>query len=712
MLDAGALPVEDVATLTDREGRRPRAIYQAHRWFARRPGTEFRALLTAAALPVSGDFWDSYYGSVDYAGQCVLDPFVGGGTAAIEALRLGASVVGFDVDGVACAVTRFETEASRMPDLHDAVASLRSDVGKKMAPLYRTLAVDGEASEVLHYFWVQVVTCESCGSVVEAHPHYRLAYEAEGSKQWVFCRECHAVKELGMDEREFTCPVCETHNVIEDGPVVHGWFTCPNCGKGARLIDVARTAGRPPEWRCFALEALEIPSGGRTVPMSKRRFCPATKYDDAVFRQAVVGLVKRRRGDGGIAWIPQDAIPSEGRSDNRILSYGYRHYFQLFNPRQLLHLSYLAEAIAALKDPIRTAIVLAFSNHLATNCMMTQYAFGWRRLTPLFSLRAYRHVSRPVEINPWLESTGRGTFPNAVRQVQRAIDFARKPKEPHKDGGFRMTKPIPAPVLHPLTPSVRIVHGSSEQLDLVADGSVDLVLTDPPYFDNIAYSELSDFYLPWLRMLGVVPENGAVVARRDSLAARGRGAKDAQHFQHGLALCFREMARALKPEGRLIFTYQHSTPVGWMSLATAFLSSGLIPVQLIPMLGSGDSGLHHHSGSIRWDAVFVAARNTGRQGVSALELTEESVRSARNRWAHWAKRLEQSHVAFTEADQLSFYRACLVYEALMPTSEDQIRVTTALTNLLDGTTLPKVSLEGGVSCAAPNERSLVALHPH
>jgi hypothetical protein len=65
-----------------------------------------------------------------------------------------------------------------------------------------------------------------------------------------------------------------------------------------------------------------------------------------------------------------------------------------------------------------------------------QYAFGWRRLAWLFSIRAYRHVSRPVEINPWLDRTGRGTFPNTVRQVQRAIEFAQAPQLAHLDGGF------------------------------------------------------------------------------------------------------------------------------------------------------------------------------------------------------------------------------------------------------------------------------------
>ena len=110
----------------------------------------------------------------------------------------------------------------------------------------------------------------------------------------------------------------------------------------------------------------------------------------------------RRKGPDGWRWIPERLIPAQDRSDGRLLQYGYRHYRELFNPRQLLHLSVLAEAIAAMTGPARKALALAFSDHLTTNCMLTQYAFGWRRLAPLFSIRAYRHVSRPVEINPWL----------------------------------------------------------------------------------------------------------------------------------------------------------------------------------------------------------------------------------------------------------------------------------------------------------------------
>jgi len=186
--------VEDLAVLASREGRRPRPIYGAHRWFARRFGSAFRTLLTAAALPEGADFWTAYYEGTDYwHGKIVLDPFVGGGTSVVEASRLGADVVGVDVDAVACAITRFETHAAGTPDLEPVLSRLKEEVGNKLAPYYRTETAEGEIRQVLHYFWVQLVTCGSCAETVEAHPNHQLAHEADGDRQWAFCPGCNTL---------------------------------------------------------------------------------------------------------------------------------------------------------------------------------------------------------------------------------------------------------------------------------------------------------------------------------------------------------------------------------------------------------------------------------------------------------------------------------------------------------------------------------------
>jgi len=90
-------------------------------------------------LPANADFWSAYYDGTDlFRGRTVVDPFVGGGTSLFESIRLGADVVGVDVDAVACAITGFETRAARMPDLGPTLHNLKQNIGKTLAPYYET----------------------------------------------------------------------------------------------------------------------------------------------------------------------------------------------------------------------------------------------------------------------------------------------------------------------------------------------------------------------------------------------------------------------------------------------------------------------------------------------------------------------------------------------------------------------------------------------
>jgi len=664
LLDAGALPVEELAILAKREGRRPRPIYQAHRWFARRFGCVSRSLLTAALLAPDAEFWTHYYEGVDWSGALVLDPFVGGGTSVVEALRLGASIIGIDVDAVACAITRFETHLHSVPNLEPTLMLLQNRIGEQMAQYYSTVTPEGETRQVLHYFWVQVVECSTCHAQIEAHPHFQLGYEAEGTKQWAFCPSCHAVQELDREVDELHCEYCNLSTPIQQGPVHYGRLTCPFCNTQERLIDVASRTNTPPAWRLFAMETMEPPLRKR-LPLVQRRFRAVTPRDQKVFEAAKRALMSRQHPDGTLPWVPNNLIPTERRADDRLIQYGYRRYFDLFNERQLLHLSLLAEAVDGLEGSIREAMAIAFSDHLTTNCMMTQYAFGWRRLSPLFSIRAYRHVTRPVEINPWVDGTGRGTFPNAVRQVQCAIDAAKSPKEPILGGGFRVVKDSTSKPDVTSSPTGEILHRSADNLDVIADDSVDFVLTDPPYFDNIAYSELSDFFVPWLQQLDLVPQNCVRIGLEQNLAANGRDNKSLEEFERALRNCFMEVVRVLKPDGRLVFTYQHRMAGAWHALACALNGIGLQTIQIIPLLGDSGSGIHKQRKTSSWDAVFVMKKEKFATSVAEPGLSSTMLDAARSHWRTWCQRLEDGlPCRFTEADRANLYRACLTACAL------------------------------------------------
>ncbi len=671
LLDAGRVPVVELSQFAHREARRPRPIYGAHKWFARRLGTAFRSLLVAAATPDDGDFWDAYYGGADLRDLTVLDTFVGGGTALVEAQRLGATVIGLDVDPVAAAVTRFELGAAEQPDPERVLTKLQQKVASKLAP-YHQVANNADsrgapAETVVHHFWVQEVGCSGCDSTLRAHPTWQIAANAAAGTQHVLCRHCGTILQRPLGRDRVRCGSCRRDTVVAAGPVSNGKISCESCGIVERLIGVAERTGQPPRWHLFALEVIAA-DGTRRRSMRQRHFRAATDADRALVEAAAAALADRDP-----KYLPATKIPIN-RVDDRVIRYGYRQYRDLFNPRQLLHLSVLAEAILELPADERHVAALAFSNHLTTTCMLTSYAAGWRRLVPLFSIRAYRHVPRPVEVNPWLDGTGRGTYPNALRQVAAAIDFAKQPREFTCDG-FR-----PVPAVPPSTPG-RVLCQSSEDLSAIPSASVSLVLSDPPYLDNIAYSELSDFFAPWLRLLRIT--NGTPVdrARKTNLAAGGRSADAAAVFSQRLGRCFREASRVLAPGGRVVFTYQHATATGWHSLGQALATAELTPVNVIPLQGDGGFGLHAHDGSSIFDAILILQPRksasadvpaTGHQVEAAgeaplpeLTLTRCAEKRARKAARAWATDLgEHLPAVFREPDRVNLLRAHLVAAAL------------------------------------------------
>ena len=243
----------------------------------------------------------------------------------------------------------------------------------------------------------------------------------------------------------------------------------------------------------------------------------------------------------------------------------------------------------------------------------------------------------------------------------RAAAYARAPKEPVLGGGFRAVPSVESAE----APVVRC--GTSQNLSFLPDASVDLVLTDPPYFDNIAYSELAEFFLPWLRLLDVVsPDSGLEQVMLDSLGGRRGDTESLEKYTAGLSGVFSEVARVLKPSGVMVFSYRHAVPEAWRALASAIAPHPLSAVRVLPAPGEAGVGLHAHAGTGLWDAVFVFRRDP--EGTTPkktrLTITDASVEAAAMQAAAWQKILQDCALAFGAVDQKTMRRASLVAAAL------------------------------------------------
>ncbi|ACS40562.1 adenine-specific DNA methylase [Methylorubrum extorquens] len=642
LLDAGTLPVEDIAILARREGVRPRDAYQSHKWFARRLAATARSLLVAATTPAGGSFWEGYYRDADCTGLKVLDPFMGGGVMLLEASRLGADVHGTDVEPVAAAISDFQGRLSTLPDLQDALDGLHSSVGRSLEPLYRA-EHDGAPGRLLHAFWVQVVDCAGCGHRFDAHPSHRIAWNDAAGTQDVVCRDCGEIHGVGIARKSVRCG-CGSRTDPRKGTVTYGKACCPACGYVERLIDVAPRTGQTPEFRLFAVETIpDVPE--RSFPVRDRRLRRATAADLAAFEAARARLAAEVAADP--AFLVAGAIPSAGRFDDRLLRYGYVGYHELFNARQSLHLGLLARALDGIDGAVGEALRIAFSDHVATNNVLCGYAGGWRRLSPLFAIRAYRHINRPVELNPWLGRNGRGTFPNAVRSVARAAKSLRNGVEPRSSGAA-----VPVPERTRGAWDIRC--GDAADLSHIPEGSIDLVLTDPPYFDYIAYSELGHFFVPWMVRLGLL-DRAHLSAFPAGQLATSLGHEDAVGiFERALTVRLREVARVCRPGARIVFTYQSLDGRGWRALAGALGAVGMRPLHAWPMYGDGGSGPHKHANSISWDCVVHCEVH----GASRIpDYGDRSIEAGASFAESWRAKLEASGHVLTAGDVANFGHA-------------------------------------------------------
>jgi len=205
---------------------------------------------------------------------------------------------------------------------------------------------------------------------------------------------------------------------------------------------------------------------------------------------------------------------------------------------------------------------------------------------------------------------------------------------------------------------------NSADLSTFPDGSVDLVLTDPPYFDNLSYSELSDFYLAWHQSLGIAEGAYAAPSRsapmRANLAVTAKGEEGIAEYHRRLAAIFRECWRVLNPKGICVFTYHHKSAEAWHALGEALARSGFRVSSILPLRGEGQGGLHSYEGTIKWDAVFVCRKNgvqpEGEKGV--VVVTKQAIKAAAEMTKAYQLRLVgEKRIGFRSPDQLNLYRA-------------------------------------------------------
>jgi adenine-specific DNA methylase len=590
-----------------------RPIIGVHKWFARRPGALFRALLLAEFAdnqPLAA----SYFSGHDLGPLVVGDPFMGGGSPLFEASRLGCHVVGVDINPMAYWIVRQELAELDLVAFQAAAEGVITRVEGQIGHLYETTCTHCERPNVpvKYFLWVKQQPCGWCDQTIDLFSNYVLAKNQRHPKHVLVCAHCRALNEVtSLKPDPGSCHSCgERLRVREPGG--RNRVLCPHCGRENRY-PIPRES--PPRHHLFAIE-YHCPHCAPTH--AGRFFKQPDPRDWQRFQEAEEALMNSPQH-----FIPVEEIPA-GDETARLHRWGYRAYRQLFNPRQLLGLQTLTGEIAALEDgPLQRALLTVFSDTLRYQNMLCRYDSYALKIIDIFSVHGF-----PVSVTQCENSLlgiprkGSGGFRHFVEKYHRAKAYGERPFEKSFENkrkiypsGEKISARLVSDFPHRTDlKSAYLQAAPASEVDLPPD-SLDAVLTDPPYFANVQYAELMDFCYVWLKKHLAPAElafNPPSTRTEQELTVNETEGRDVEHFTDGLSQIFVNFARALKAGAPFAFTYHHNDAQAYFPIAVALLDSALVCTATLPCPAEMGASIHiNGTKSSVIDTVFVC-RSTGK----------------------------------------------------------------------------------------------------
>lgn len=564
-----------------------------HKWWARRCGSTFRTILKQF---IPDHNRRDYYAPKGLEGKIVLDPMMGGGTTLHEAIRLGANVIGADIDPIPIVQARASLAPLALRELRTAFHQFFDELYSQIGKFFQT-------------------ECPICVRKIDAQ------YTLYGSRKRCACGEVVQLDQFDLRH--------------ESGRIIRIWPNTWNItdtdaepegsAKPIRLI----TRDEKSCEKCGQKysELLDIPYYKRYTPIAIAVNCPEHGFLFHSPEQSDLDRLKqadnlRENLDFGV--IANFAI-QDGPKSGDLLKRNISSYLDLFTSRQLL---YLDKAIHLLKNyngSLRLNLALLISTSLEFNALLCGYK-GWAQNRPgaikhVFSHHAYIFPYTAAENNPVnpqktsgnLQALFKGRLERgrqwAIAPVERKIDpngtvhLCKIPGE--FDGGTEITNQVE---LKTGNQKFLLIHGDSRQLP-IEDKSIDFIVTDPPYYDSVQYSNLAAFFRVWLSRL-LPDEIDWIYDETQSAVATKNNGLDTQYVTV-LSGIFKECGRVLKLDsGRMIFTFHHWDGNAWAELTVALKSAGFRLVNTYVLFSENPISIHiQNLNAIKHDSILVLARD-------------------------------------------------------------------------------------------------------
>lgn len=600
----------------------------------------------------------------------VLDATAGGGAIPLESIRYGFPTVANELNPVASVILKSVLEHPRVDgdlstDIRDWGSQIQRIASENLEEYFPN---SNTRREPVNYLWAHTITCPDCGLQVPLAPNWWL--EKDSSRKGSAVRphtssdsdkvEFEVVNLPGDVEKDEYNPT--------DGSTSRGKATCLRCDVVIDGDEVKSQAqGEEMGYQLYAVEYKDIQVDDRY------NYRIPTEED----LEGVKKAKEKVNSDPEISSILTEEryVGPADRSAN----YGITQWRDVYSPRQLLvHYTYW-QAFEEVKqeiydqysqqeaEAILTFLAIAADKTLDYNCRLSMWDNTVPKIAHVFSRHDFAFAWSFAEINLTVDELGYDWF---LENVLKAYGDLRD-----------LTSHSEAPV--------NVLQGDASDLS-IDDQSIEAIVLDPPYYDNVMYAELSDFFYVWLKKyLGDVypdfftqslsekhSEAVANSAQFDGVASGSQSknqlAKD--DYESKMASIFDEMHRVLDDEGIFTLMFTHKKTEAWDTLTTALIEAGFTVNATHPVSTESPLSLHQ-AGKNSAESTILLASEKREQTEDSQEYTlwdeikKETQRVAKEK----ARELDDREVEFTKVDMIlaSFGPTLEVFTKNYPVVNDE-----------------------------------------
>lgn len=538
----------------------------------------------------------------------VIDPMSGGGSIPLESARLGFKTYANEYNPVACTVLEATIDYPFRfgPELAGKARYWGKELVKRIEKRLTPFFPKKGHSLVHAYIFARTVPCPDTQHPTPLVPDWHLL-KPKG-------KDLRIVAEPVVDAKAGTWSVRVREVGKHAGQLKEAPMPTYGGGDGISLFTRSKIPGDYIKAKAQngemgnALYAVAVKSG------SKLEFQPPTQEDLDAIAAAKKELAKLQ-----LDWEAKGIIPTEKyptvTSDERPTLYGMPRWIDMFNPRQLLGLGVIVEEMKLLMPEVMQkegdtaaagvglllgVVIDKFLNH---NCTQTRFENTRGVVKGKMDRHDYAFKTTYAELAPCIAGGGFAwTIDNCCEAFEK---IAGLPKH-HQSAAPELTQ------------------GSATNLAHLDNESIAAVVVDPPYADNVQYSELADFFYVWLKRtqghrrpewfstyLCEHSEEAVVNPQRHRKDGKAlKNAKQEAHvfYQDLMSQAFREARRVLKPQGALTVMFTHKKQEAWEALFTSLIAAGFTITATWPVKTESEHSLHQAKKNAAQSTVILVSR--------------------------------------------------------------------------------------------------------